>query len=401
MRETSGPAPIRLDGDFMRDPWAAYALLQKEGPVCRVVLPNGVPGWLVTSYEEARALLADPRLGKDYRRIGALLPATAAGIYQTPLASTMLHTDPPDHTRLRRLVTKTFTAPAVAGLRPMIEQTADELLDAMAGRSSVDLLTAYALPLPIAVISHVLGVPRSAQARFRGWTLAFVSVTSPEVLKMAERELTGFLTDLVTAKRAKPGDDLLSRLAEVSDADAGRLTPDELLRMAFLLLTAGFETTVNLIANAVLSLLREPGQLELLRADPALLPEAVEEFLRHEGPVHVATYRFTAEPVPVGEIEIPANEVVLISLLAANRDESRFADPGRLDITRPASGHLAFGHGVHHCVGAPLARLEGQVAIGRLISRFPGLSLAAEPGELRWRDSTLMHGLHELPLRLG
>lgn len=399
MQGTGRLAPIRLDSAFMRDPRAVYALLRNEGPVRQVIMPTGLPGWLVTSYDDARSLLADPRLGKDYRRIAGIVPPGMAGIYATPLAATMLAADPPDHTRLRNLVTRAFTAQAIAGLRPVIEQTADRLLGAMAAGTTADLLAAYALPLPIAVISAVLGVPQAEQGRFRDWTLAFVSVTSPEVLADAERQLAGFLTALIADKRARPGDDLLSRLAQVAD-EGSRLSAGELLRMAFLLLTAGFETTVNLIANGVLSLLRHPGQLALLRSDPALLGSAVEELLRYEGPVHVATFRFTREPVHAGGADIPPGQLVLISLLAANRDESRFPEAGRLDITRPAGGHLAFGHGIHRCLGAPLARLEGQIAIGRLLSRFPGLGLAAEPGELCWRDSTLMHGLHSLPVRL-
>jgi cytochrome P450 len=400
MQENGQLEPIKLDSEFMRDPRAVYALLRKEGPVRQVVMPSGEPGWLVTSYDDARALLGDPRLGKDFSRIAEILPASAAGIYATPLAATMLSTDPPDHTRLRKLVTKAFTARSIAGLRPVIEQTAEELLGAMAAEPAVDLLTAYALPLPIAVISHLLGVPKADHGRFRDWTLAFVSVTSPEELAEAERQLAAFLAALVEDKRAHPGDDLLSRLTQVAD-EGSQLSADELLSMAFLLLTAGFETTVNLIANGVLSLLRHPGQLALLQSDPGLLPDAVEEFLRYDGPVHVATFRFTREPVHAGGADIPPDQLVLISLLAANRDESRFPDPDRLDITRPAGGHLTFGHGIHHCLGAPLARLEGQIAIGRLLGRFPGLTLATEPSELRWRDSTLMHGLHSLPVRLG
>jgi cytochrome P450 len=304
----------------------------------------------------------------------------------------MLAADPPDHTRLRKLVTKAFTARAIAGLRPVIEQTAGELLGAMAAEATVDLITAYALPLPIAVISHMLGVPAADQGRFRDLALASTSLE-------AERRLTAFLAALVEDKRAHPGDDLLSRLTQVAD-EGSRLSADELLGMTSLLLTAGFETTVNLIANAVLSLLRHPAQLALLQSRPELLPDAVEEFLRYEGPAHVATFRFTREPVHAGGTDIPAGQLVLISLLAANRDEGRFPDPDRLDITRPAAGHLAFGHGVHHCLGAPLARLEGQIAIGGLLSRFPDLALAAEPSELRWLSSPLMHGLHSLPVRL-
>jgi cytochrome P450 len=186
----------------------------------------------------------------------------------------------------------------------------------------------------------------------------------------------------------------------VSDDD-GRLSPGDITGMAFPLLTAGFETTVNLITNGTLALLRHPDQMALVRSEPSLLPGAVEEFLRYDGPVHVATERFTTEPVRVGETEIPARQLVHISLLAGNRDGDRFTDPDRLDITREPSGHLSFGRGIHHCVGAPLARLEGVIAIGRLLSRFPNLTLDGDPGALRWHDGTLMHGLYSLPVRVG
>jgi len=398
-REAGRPEPAKLDSEFIQNPEAVYALLREEGPVRQVTMA-GVPGWLVTSYDDARALLSDPRLGKDYTRIADILPPSAAGIYATPLAATMLASDPPDHTRLRKLVTKAFTAQAIAGLRPVIEQTAEELLDAMADGATADLLSAYALPLPIAVISAMLGVPKAYQGSFRDWTLSFVSIRPPEVLAEAQRHLSAFLSALIEDKRAQPGDDLLSQLARVAE-EGSQLSTEELLRMAFLLLTAGFETTVNLIANGVLSLLRHPAQLALLQSDPALLPDAVEEFLRYEGPVHVATYRFTKEAVYAGGTRIPAGQIVLISLLAANRDEDRFPDADRLDITRPPGGHIAFGHGIHRCLGAPLARLEGQIAIGKLLGRFPAMTLAAEPSELRWRSSTLMHGLHSLPVRLS
>jgi cytochrome P450 len=399
MPETGGPEPLELDLEFFQDPHAIYALLREEGPARQVVMPNGVPGWLVTSYDDARSLLGDPRISKDNSRAAGLFPPGLAGPHALPLSASMLNSDPPDHTRLRKLVTRAFTSQTIAGLRPRIEQVAGELLDAMPAGATVDLLSAYALPLPIAIISDMLGVPVADRDDFRDWTLAFVTVTSPEPLAEASRQLTAFLAAIVEDKRAHPGDDMLSRLVQVSDG-SDRLSADELLSMAFLLLVAGFETTVNLIANGVLSLLRHPGQLALLQSDPTLLPGAVEEFLRYEGPVNVATVRFTTEPLRVGGADIPAGQFVMISPLAANRDERRFADPDHLDIARPPSGHIAFGHGIHHCLGAPLARLEGQVAIGRLLSRFPDLALAAEPGELRWRSSTLMHGLRTLPVRL-
>jgi cytochrome P450 len=400
MPKVSRPGPVKLDTDFYQDPREVYALLRERGQVREVVQPTGMPGWLVTSYDDARALLADPRVSKDYRRAVELLPPDAAGQFASPLRAHMLSTDPPDHTRLRKLVTKAFTSRTVEGLRPRIEQVATGLLNTMPAGGTVDLVGAYALPLPIVVICELLGVPVADRDRFRDWTLTFVADTTPEALDEATRQMAAYLAALIEDKRAHPGDDLASRLVQVSD-DGDQLSSRELLSMLFLLLVAGFETTVNLIGNGVLALLRHPAQLALLQSDPALLPGAVEEFLRYEGPVNIATIRFTTEPVGVGGTVIPAGQFVLISLLAANRDERQFADPDRLDITRPPGAHLAFGHGIHHCLGAPLARLEGQIAIGALLRRFPGLALAAEPGDLRWRDSTLMRGLHELPVRLS
>jgi cytochrome P450 len=391
--------PVRLDRALVDDPQSVYRRLRQEGPVQPVILPRGVPGWLVTSYADARALLGDPRLSKDIGRALALglFPAGTADSAASPLSAHMLHSDPPDHTRLRRLVNKAFTSRAVSRLRPRIELAADELLDAMPAAAPFDLVDAYAFPLPIIVICELLGVPAHDRDDFRVWTQAFVASAPPEDLAQAEQQITQYLTALIDAKRAAPADDLLSGLVHVSD-QGSQLSGDEILKMAFLLLVAGFETTANLIANGVLALMRHPDQLALLRSDPSLLPNAVEEFLRFDGPVNLATVRFTTEPVLVGGTEIPAGQSVMISLLAANRDGNRFAGPDRLDITRPADGHVAFGHGIHYCVGAPLARLEGQIAIGRLFSRFPALTFAAEPETLRWRRSILMHGVASLPV---
>jgi len=398
-----------LDREFVQDPWAVYRRLRADGPVQRVLAPGGIPMWLVTSYADARALLADPRLSKDYAGVRELFPPGHAGQYNSPLAAHMLNSDPPAHTRLRRLVDQALTARAVSRLRPRIEQIADELLGGLPAGPPVDLIGAYAVPLAITVICDLLGVPAADRSNFRAWSRAFVSAVPPEVVRDAERSVTAYLTALTDAKRVSPSGDLLSDLVHIS-GQPGQLWPDELVRMAFLLLVAGFETTVSLIGNGVLSLLRNPGQLHLLRSEPALLPGAIEEFLRYEGPLHVATMRFTTEPVPVGDTEIPAEALVMISLLAANRDGARFADPDVLDITRQDPGHLAFGHGIHYCAGAPLARLEGQIAIGRLLSRFPALTLpgeAGEPGrnagagELHWRGSLLMHSLSSLPVRLA
>lgn len=335
-----------LGRTFVQDPWAIYRQLCADGPVQRVLAPGGIPMWLVTSYADARALLADPRLSKDCAGVRELFPPGEAGPYNSPLAAHMLNSDPPAHTRLRQLVDQALAVRTVSRLRPRIEEIADDLIGAMPAPGPVDLIEAYAVPLSITVISDLLGVPAADRRNFRAWSKAFVSAVPPEVVRDAERSVMAYLTALTDAKRVTPSDDLLSDLVHIS-GQPGQLWPDELVRMAFLLLVAGFETTVSLIGNGVLSLLRHPGQLRLLRSDPSLLRGAIEEFLRCEGPLHVATMRFTTEPVRVGATTIPPDALVLISLLAANRDGARFPDPHALDITRQDPGHLAFGHGIH------------------------------------------------------
>ncbi|GAB3571640.1 cytochrome P450 [Amycolatopsis endophytica] len=400
--------PISLDEDIMQDPHALYRKLREDGPVRPAIMPHGQRVWLVSGYTEAKALLADPRLSKDANRIQELFQAriTAIGGDAGPdpsgalLRYHMLNSDPPDHTRLRKLVNKAFTARTVARMRSRIEEITDELLDALSGQGRADLLDAFAYPLPITVICELLGIPESERGEFREWSNTLLNSGPQEDFHGAARSMAKYLTDLVEAKRAAPTQDLLSDLVHVSD-EGDQLSHEELVAMAFLLLVAGHETTVNLIGNSVLALLRHPDQLAALRADPSLLPGAVEEFLRFEGPINIATLRFTAEPVAIGEVEIPANEFVMVSLVGANRDGDRFDDPDRLDVTRPAGGHLAFGHGIHYCVGAPLARLEAEVALGRLLDRFPVIELDGDPDELRWRESTLVHGLNTLPVVLG
>jgi cytochrome P450 len=390
--------PVRLRRDFVQDPHELYRRLRSAGPAHQVVMWGGVRAWLITRYDEARALLADPRLLKDHARALALFPPGTAGPHASPLGANMLHTDPPDHTRLRKLVTKAFTSRAVARLRPRIEATVDRLLDALPVGRTVDLIESFALPLPITVISALLGVPDSDHDLFTTWTAPFITSLDPEVLRQAEQGTTEYLTALVAAKRAEPGDDVLSALVLATE-DGDRLSPAELLAMAFLLILAGFETTVNLIGNGVYALVREPAQLAALRADPTLLPGAVEEFLRFESPLNMATNRFTDTPVVVGDVAIPADEFVMIALLAANHDDRQFAAPDQLDVTRETNAHLAFGHGIHYCLGAPLARLEGEIAFGGLLARFGSITPAPD-AEISYRSSTLMRGVTELPVRL-
>jgi cytochrome P450 len=313
----------------------------------------------------------------------------------------MLNSDPPDHTRLRRLVATAFTMRRVELLRPRVAEITEDLLAGLAGQDEVDLVDAFAFPLPVTVICELLGVPHADRDAFRAWSTTLVSAGEAETLAVAGRDMAAYLRQLIAAKRAAPADDMVSALVQAHEDDGDRLTEAELVAMAFLLLVAGHETTVNLIANGVLALLRHPDQLAALRGDPALLSGAVEEFLRYDGPISHATLRYTVEPVELSGVTIPAGEFVVVSLSSANRDGDRFPDADRLDITRAAGGHLAFGHGIHFCLGAPLARLEGQIAIGRLLDRFPGLSLAVDPDQLRWRNSTLLRGLESLPVRLS
>jgi len=392
--------PVRLRRDFIHDPHALYRRLRSERPAHRVLMWGGVPAWLITRYAEARALLNDPRLSKDHARALELFPPGMAGPHASPLGAHMLNSDPPDHTRLRKLVSGVFTARAVAHLRPRIEGVVDELLDALPTGRAVDLIEAFALPLPMSVICTLLGVPLADRPRFAGWTRAFTVEATQEEVRQAEIDTTDYLKTLVAAKQAEPDDDLLSALAAASE-DGDRLTSGELLAMAFLLILAGFETTVNLIGNGVHALAREPAQLSALRADPALIPRAVEEFLRFESPLNMATNRFTSAPITVGDVHIPAGEFVMIALLAANHDDAQFVEPDQLDVTREVNAHLAFGHGIHFCLGAPLARLEGEVAFGRLLGRFGSITIAGDPADLAYRSSTLMRGLRALPVVLG
>ncbi|WP_433428110.1 cytochrome P450 family protein [Nonomuraea sp. CA-141351] len=401
-------ATVGLDGPFFADPDELYQKLRLESPVVRVITPIGLHAWMVTRYEDVRPALNDPRLSKSAARFAEILeqrsiPPDSRIQLADSVAGHMLNTDPPDHTRLRKLVNRAFTVRAVARMRPRIEEIANRLADTMAakgaGEATVDLIDEFAFPLPMTVICELLGVPDGERDDFRAWSNTLLSFSPQQERIAAAGAMRDFLTRLVADKGANPGDDMLSAIVQASE-DGDSLSPGEALSMAFLLLVAGHETTVNLIGNGVLALLRHPDQLAALRADPSLIPNAVEEFLRFDGPVNLATLRYTTEPVELGGTMIPAGEVVLVSLVSANRDPERYREPTELDVTRDASGHVAFGYGIHHCLGAPLARLEGEIAFRTLIERFPDLALAEEPQRLVWRQSMLIHGLTRLPVHL-
>ncbi|MFI2203119.1 cytochrome P450 [Streptomyces sp. NPDC020192] len=378
---------------LIRDPHPVYARLREQGPVHRVRMPGwDDEAWLVVGYEEARAALADLRLAKDTSKIGVTV------MDQDMIGKHLLATDPPQHTRLRGLVTRAFTMRRVEQLRPRIQQITDELLDEMLPAGRADLIGSLAYPLPITVICELLGVPDMDRAEFRKTSNEVVAPTSEQTGNDAVVRLGEYLTELIEDKRRSgPTDDLLSDLLRTTAEDGDRLSAQELRGMAFLLLIAGHETTVNLIGNGVHSLLTHPDQLAALRADMSLLDGAVEEMLRYDGPVHTATYRFAAEPLEIAGAAIEQGEHVVISLTSAQRDDDRYADPHRFDIRRDTRGHLAFGHGIHYCLGAPLARLEGRIAIATLLDRAPGLTLDATPDE--WLPGLLIRGMRSLPVR--
>ncbi|MER7989811.1 cytochrome P450 [Streptomyces noursei] len=402
MSNSSLPHADAFTAESLRDPHALYAKMRDEAPVQKVVLPQGLAVWLLTRYDDVRAALSDPRLRSDKSDVDGVLrnhlvSQEARESWVDELSGNLLNTDPPDHTRLRRLVNRAFTPRTVAAMRSRIEEVTDDLLDALPRGSEVDLLASFALPLPIIVICDLLGVPPKDRGVFTDWSNALLSSADAAETAEAGQKMFAFLGALLAEKRARPADDLLSGLVQVRDEE-DRLSEEELISMALLLLVAGNESTVNLIGNSVLALLRHPDQLAALRADPALLPGAIEEFLRYDGPINTATFRSTAEPVTFSGVTIPAGELVVVSLLAANRDAGRFADPDRLDVTRPAGGHLGFGHGAHFCLGAPLARMEGEIALGRLLARFPDIKPAVALDELTYRFSTIIHGLEKLPV---
>jgi cytochrome P450 len=403
-QERSPSQPPVLDADFLQDPhfWRSREL--GDAPAQQVRMPSGLAVWLVTKYEEAKLALSDPRFSKDAQQAGRLIesklpPGGERREFESSLASHMLNMDPPDHTRLRKLVVKAFTARRVEALRPRVEEITARLLDRMADSTEVDLLDALAFPLPIQVICELLGVDESRRDEFRAWSNALIGTSDQDTIREAGMNMAGYLAELVAAKRQQPADDLVSALIEVSE-DEDRLSERELIGMMFLLLIAGHETTVNLIGNCVLALLTNPEQFAAVRENPDLVADAIEETLRFNGPVNLATMRHTTEAVRLGDVEIPAGEVVFVSLHSANRDGDRFDAPNRFDLDRVHSGHLGFGYGIHFCVGAQLARMEAQVALRRLLERFPNLAPAQPTDTLRWRHSMIMRGLEKLPVRL-
>jgi cytochrome P450 len=387
-----------LDPGFTRDPFPVYAALRGAGPVSRVVY-HGLPCWLVTDWAQARRMLTDGSVSLDESAMPAdarVVPWVAPVVFED--AKYLLRTEAPDHTRLRRLVSAAFTTRRVQQLEPRISEIARDLSDAFAQAGKADIIEDFGVHLPGIVIMELLGVPPVDRDRFSAQCHVFLSADPEDIRRLpaAIGWLRDYISGLVDSKRQQPGDDLLSALIAVHE-EGERLSDGELRGMAFLLLLGGFETTVGLIGNGTLALLQHPQHLAALYADRSLIPAAIEEMLRYNGPVETMAVRFAARPIEVGGLLIKAGDPVLFSASAANRDPQCHRDPDRFDPTR-TEPHFAFGHGAHFCLGAPLARLEARIAFETLLERCPDLRLACEPAELSWRISPTVRGVHRLPV---
>lgn len=374
-----------------------YAHVRKNEPVCPVRMPYGDPALLVTRYEDVKSVFADPRFRRSVPD-GLDQPRVTPDL--VPLG--LMDMDPPDHTRIRRLIAASFTAPRAERLRPATRRLADSLLDAMtAAGPPADLVRDFAVPLPIGVICDLLGVPYEDRYRFHHWITEVNRLAGGDggqARTDSMSELLAYMAHLVQRRRADPTDDLIGELVMARD-EGDRLSEDELVFLCMVLLIAGYETTANEIADFAYVLFTHPDQLALLKERPALLPGAVEELLRFTPLTVSAAYpRYATAEVRLGGGTIPAGSPVLTSTNAANRDPGVFPEPDRLDLTRPAPRHLAFGHGPHHCAGAPLARMELQVALGRLLERLPGMRLACAPDAVEWKTELLFRGPERLPV---
>ena len=387
------------------NPFPLFARVRAAGPVHEVRLADGHIAWLIVGYDEARAALADPRLSKDmHAALTHSGEVVAEGLPGPALARHMLAVDPPDHTRLRRRATPAFTRRRVDRLEERVRAIVHGLLDDLAARSAVngavDLVAGYAFPLPFTVICELLGIPEPDRADLgRRIRTLLTPAPGPEAVAASEA-IVAYLGALLDLKRVEPGEDLVTDL--VVAARDGALTRQEVLSTIFQLFVAGHDTTTSLIGNATVALLRHPDQRDALVADPELAPRVVEETMRWDAPVPHSTFRFATEDVPIGDVVIPAYAQVIVSLAAANRDPARYRDPETFDISRTDGNHLGLGHGIHHCLGAPLARMEGRIALAALHTRFPAMRLAVDPTKLRWGhgDGLVLRGLSELPVLL-
>lgn len=405
MTEHAVPASELYTDEFAADPYPAFARMRENAPVCPVSSPR-FDSYLITGFDDARAALTDPRLSKDLYGPGQHY-LRIFGPNSEALNKNMLNADPPEHTRLRRVVSQAFAPRRIEELRPRVAEIVNNLLDKIIPHGQSELMDDFAVPLPMIVISELLGIPETDHERVIGWTQVIrtsgSSNRSPEeeraAVQTAQLRLHHYLADLVQAKRANPADDMISALIDACDHD-GQLSEGELVTTTFLLLFAGHQTTADFLGNATVALLTNPDQLELLRTKPELLPSAIEELLRFDGPLPVASPRIATEDVEYEGVRIPRGSIVGVVINAANRDPAHFANPDRLDLCRERNPHIGFGYGVHYCLGVSLARLEARIGIGALLRRLPELRLGVPVDELRRLPAASpFRGLLELPVR--
>ncbi|MCT9930789.1 cytochrome P450 [Planotetraspora sp. A-T 1434] len=398
-----------MDPELMGDPFGGFARLREQAPMARATFPGvDAPIWLVTRYDDVKVVLSDPRFvnnpagvpGMDVRDLRDQM-IRARGIppeYAKYVLDGVLDVDGADHIRLRKLVSRAFTARRVSELRPRVEEITESLLDGLDG--VVDLMERFAYPLPITVICELVGIPEEDRPRWREWGRALVSL-EPGTFAAPLREMVAHVQELIVRRRAEPTGDLLTGLIRAQDEDGDRLGDTEMITMVLTLVLAGHETTAHLIGNGVVALLTHPDQLARLRGEPGLLPRAVHELMRWCGPVQATRMRYATEDLDIGGMPVRRGEAVMAVLVAANHDPREFDDPGRLDLTRQRTeAHVGFGQGLHYCLGAALARQEAEVAFEALLRRFPGLALAVEPDKL---ERQLLPGswrLARLPVRL-
>jgi len=379
---------------FKANPYSFYAHLRATNPVCPTKL-LGQPTWLITRYDDVFMVLKDERFVKDWLPRTRWLHAVSGG-----LTRHMLNEDGPDHTRLRTLVHKAFTPSLVERLRERIQSACDELLEDLAIKGRMDLMSGYALPLPLTIIAELLGIPTEDRRRLHSLTRSSLSASNLMGVLRAlpdQRITIRRLRKLIAERRRQPREDLISALVQAEEA-GDKLSEHELVATIFLLLIAGYETTVNLIGSGALALLQHPEERERFARNPALASSAIEEILRFTSPLDLASQRFAREDVTLRDVTISQGDVVVVVIGSANHDETQFSNPETFDITREPNKHLAFGQGLHFCIGAPLARMEGQIALMTLFRRFPDLRLAQEPESLRWRKSLIVRGLEALPV---
>lgn len=398
-KENQGVSIDFLNQEFIRNPFPTYSEIREKDPLFRFLLPTGQYAWIVTKYKDAIEVLKDSRFITHFEE--SKLKEGSLSRHEKVASRNLLNVNPSDHRRLRRLVQKTFTPRMVENLRNRIEHITHELLNEVQDKGKMNLIEDFAFPLPIKVICEMLGVPTEDQDKFREWSdILMEGVNNPELQGKSNKvikEFIDYLENLTVEKRNNLQDDLISNLIMVED-EGDKLTLDELYAMVFVLIIAGHETTVNLIGNGIMALLENPEQKKKLQDQPELIHSAIEEILRYDGPAEVSNARWAIEDVEFKGKNIKKGEMVFIALSSANRDSEQFADPDTFDITREANNHLAFGKGVHFCLGAPLARLEGEIAISALLKSMPNLRLNSDFDDLEWRRGMIIRGLREIPL---